>query len=73
MQEGSSSPVAQLVAKRIIFVAMLTFAFSAIATIGGNGSLALQICAGGAVIAVIVFVLGGLAVAATKDEGESEG
>ncbi len=71
MQENSASPFAQLVAKRIIFVTMLTFAFSAIATIGGNSTLALQICAGGVVIGVIVFGLGGLAVAATKDVDES--
>jgi len=70
MQDGSPSPYAQLAAKRIIFVTMLTFAFAAIATFAGNTTLSLQICMGGAALGVIVFVLGGLAVAANHDTPE---
>ncbi len=70
MQGDSSSPYAQLTARRIIFVTMLTFAFAAIATFAGNSTLSLQICMGGAAIGVIVFVLGGLAVAANRDTPE---
>jgi hypothetical protein len=49
---------------------MLTFAFAAIATLAGNPTLSLQICMGGAVIGILVFVLGGLAVAANRDNSE---
>lgn len=70
MQEESPSPYAQLAARRIIFVTMLTFAFAAIATLAGNTTLSLQICMGGAAIGVLVFVLGGLAVAANRDNPE---
>lgn len=68
MQGDSPSTYAQLAARRIIFVTMLTFAFAAIATLAGNSTLSLQICMGGAVIGMIIFALGGLAVAANRED-----
>lgn len=71
MQNRTPSPYAQLAARRIIFVTMLTFAFASLASFAGNFTLGLQICAGGAAIGLIIFVLGGLAVAANREDDES--
>lgn len=70
--ESPPSPYAQITARRILFVGMVTSAFALIVSIGGNTTLGLQICGGGVVIALILFILGGLAVAANKDEPPAE-
>lgn len=70
MSQRTPSPYAQLAARRIIFVTMLTFAFAAIASFSGNLALGAQICIGGGIIGGIIFVLGGLAVAANREDDQ---
>ena len=71
MENKTPSPYAQLTARRLIFVTMLTFAFASVASFSGNFTLGLQICAGGGAIGLIVFVLGGLAVAANREDDDA--
>jgi len=67
MSRRSPTPARQY-ATLILMIGMISSGFAAVVALNGNINIALAVCGGALALAVLVLLLGGLVVAASREE-----